>query len=215
MSRLLNAYLNLLQRFTLPVQMATAGTTCAAGDLLHQAAFEGKGLREIEWYKTRRMMVYGAFVFTPVANRWHALLAKVEFANKYKTLATRSILDMALLAPFACTMFYTYQGTMEGRPFRTPAPSYPGEEVPQGIYERLEERLWGVVQKNWMVFGPTGVFAFLYAPYYARPPIFNVVALGWNCFLASGQARGALPRVAEGKEISDRSAAVVAAEVME
>ncbi|GAA5855682.1 hypothetical protein JCM8547_001643 [Rhodosporidiobolus lusitaniae] len=210
---LFRLYLRLLQRYTLPVQMATAATTSASGDLLYQTAFEKKGLSEIEWYKTKRLAFYGAVIWAPISNRWHATLAKIELSSKLKTTLARTAIDLSLFSPFATCLFYFSQGTMEGRPFRTPVPTPKIPEPPQGIRERLEERLWPTVQKQWIVFGPTGAFSFLFIPVYGRPPFMNLISLGWNCFLASAQARGGIPPPGH-QPITGRDLKMVAGEAM-
>lgn len=62
----------------------------------------------------------------------------------------RTAIDLSFFSPFATCLFYTSQGAFEGRPLRTPAVP----NAPQGIYERLEERLLPTVQKQWAVWGP-------------------------------------------------------------
>ena len=96
---------------------------------------------------------------------------------------------------------------MEARPFRTPAIP----DAPQGIYERLEERLWPTVQKQWAVFAPANLINLSVVPLYARPPFMNVISIGWNTFLASAQSRGGLTP----EEALSRDILIAAAEVME
>jgi protein Mpv17 len=57
---------------------------------------------------------------------------------------------MAFFAPLATTLFYLCQGTMESRPWRT-------DTEMQGIQERIGERLWPTVWKQWAVFAPAQV----------------------------------------------------------
>ncbi|BGP39105.1 hypothetical protein JCM10449v2_003043 [Rhodotorula kratochvilovae] len=210
MAFVFRGYLRLLQRYTLPTQMATAATTSTVGDLLYQTAFEGKTLSQIEWYKTRRMCLYGGLIWAPISNRWHMVLSKINLKSKVQTVLARTVTDLAFFSPFATCLFYTSQGAFEGRPFRTPA----GADAPQGIYERLEERLWPTVQKQYAVWGPANLINLSVIPVYARPPFFNLVAIGWNTFLAAGAARGGIPP--PGTTISrDMQISIAAAETME
>ncbi|BGP15236.1 hypothetical protein JCM10213v2_003196 [Rhodosporidiobolus nylandii] len=197
--------------------MATAGFTSSVGDLLYQMGFQGRSFGEVEWYKTQRLAFYGSCIWAPISNRWHSVLARITFESKIKTVLARTATDLAVFSPFATCLFYSAQGAMEGRPFRTPAPAVDGAEPPQGIYERLEERLWPTVQKQYALFGPANLINLSLIPLYARPPFMNFVSIGWNCFLAGAAQRGGIPppgyKVPE--RISDRAVDVDAVAAME
>ncbi|GAA5994123.1 Mpv17/PMP22 family protein [Rhodotorula paludigena] len=211
MSFIFRGYLRLLQRYTLPTQMATAASTSALGDVLYQGWFEGKSLNQFEWYKTQRMAIYGSMVWAPLSNRWHAVLNKINLGSKVKTVVARTVTDLALFSPFATCLFYTCQGLFEGRAF---LPGSTDVDAPQCTFERLEERLWPTVQKQWALWGPANIINMSIVPVYARPPFSNFVAIGWNCFLAAGAARGGIPPA--GHTISrEVEIAVAAAEAME
>ncbi|GAA5869835.1 hypothetical protein JCM3774_000509 [Rhodotorula dairenensis] len=207
MAFIFRGYVRLLQRWTLPTQMVTASICAGTGDLIHQLGFEDKRLDEVEWYKTRRLMAYGGLVFAPCSNTWHRVLNRINLRSKVTTVLARTATDLTFFSPFATCLFYSAQGTMEARPFRTPAIP----DAPQGIYERLEERLWPTVQKQWAVFGPANLINLSVVPLYARPPFMNVVSIGWNTFLASAQSRGGLTP----DETLAQDILIAAAEVME
>ena len=78
-------YLWLLQRYTLPTQMATGGFTSGLGDVIYQQGFERRGWSQHEWFRTRRLMGWGGLCFAPVANRWHWLLSKIQVRGKWKS----------------------------------------------------------------------------------------------------------------------------------
>ncbi|GAA5869907.1 hypothetical protein JCM1840_007667 [Sporobolomyces johnsonii] len=210
MAFLFHGYVSLLQRYTLPTQMATGGVTSGLGDLIYQKGLEDKRWSEVEWYKTRRLIVYGSCCFAPIANRWHFLLNKIQVGGKWSTIAARTATDLSIFSPFATCLFYLCQGTFESRPWRT----LPSAPETQGIAERLQERLWPTVQKQWAVFGPAQLVNLTVMPVYARPPLMNVVSIGWSAFLASAQSRGGIPPP-ELLLKNGPPAIVVAAEVME
>ncbi|TNY22097.1 hypothetical protein DMC30DRAFT_445592 [Rhodotorula diobovata] len=210
MSFLFKSYLRLLQRYTLPTQMATSAATASVGDLLYQTQFEDKSLRDVEWYKTQRMCLYGGLIWAPISNRWHTLvLNQINLRGRVKTVLARTVTDLALFSPFATCLFYLSQGAFERRPFRTPSAA---PDAPQGIYERLGERLWPTVQKQWAVWGPVNLVNLSVIPVYGRPPFSNLIAVGWNCFLAAGAARGGIP---PGGLTIDMQEKLAAAEAME
>ncbi|GAA5924385.1 hypothetical protein JCM1841_001685 [Sporobolomyces salmonicolor] len=210
MAFLFHGYVSLLQRYTLPTQMATGGVTSGIGDLIYQKGLEDKRWSEVEWYKTRRLVFYGSCCFAPIANRWHFLLNKIQVGGKWSTIAARTATDLSIFSPFATCLFYLCQGTFESRPWRT----HPSAPETQGIFERLQERLWPTVQKQWAVFGPAQLVNLTVMPVYARPPLMNVVSIGWSAFLASAQSRGGIPPP-ELLLKNGPPAIVVAAEVME
>ncbi|POY74108.1 hypothetical protein BMF94_2920 [Rhodotorula taiwanensis] len=211
MAFLFHGYVRLLQRWTLPTQMATASLCAATGDLIHQMGLESKRLDQVEWYRTRRLAMYGGLVFAPLSNTWHRVLNRINLRTRMSTVLARTATDLTVFSPTATCLFYAYQGAWEQRPLHTP--SNAGPDAPQGIYERLEERLWPTVQKQWAVFGPANLVNLSVVPLYARPPFMNVISIGWNTFLASAQSRGGLsPDEALSR---DMQLAITAAEVME
>lgn len=82
MSAIFRAYVKMLQRYTLPTQMATGGVISVAGSAIAQHGIEGRSLHEHEWFRTRRLAVYGGIIFAPCANRWHALLNMIQLRTK-------------------------------------------------------------------------------------------------------------------------------------
>lgn len=148
---------------------------------------------------------------SPGEEKCPSISARVRGADsspsRNAAVLARTATDLTFFSPFATCLFYAAQGTMEARPFRTPAIP----DAPQGIYERLEERLWPTVQKQWAVFGPANLINLSVVPLYARPPFMNVISIGWNTFLASAQSRGSLTP----DEALSRDILIAAAEVME
>ena len=81
---------------------------------------------------------------------------------------------MMIFSPFATCYFYLCGGLFEGRPWSvSPHQQSLGE---QGIKERIEERLWGTVKLQWVVFGPSAIFMHAFVPVYARPPFMNAIS---------------------------------------
>lgn len=72
---------------------------------------------------------------------------------------------------------------MERRPWQT-------SPTQQGVRDRIAERLWPTVQKQWAVFGPAQLINLTLMPLYARPPFMNFISIFWSAYLASAQARG-------------------------
>ncbi|GAA5855686.1 hypothetical protein JCM8547_001644 [Rhodosporidiobolus lusitaniae] len=226
MAFIFKGYIRLLQRYTLPTQMATAATTSGAGDLLYQTYFERKSFNEVEWYKTQRLAFYGAFCWAPLSNRWHTVLARINLNGKIKTTLARTATDLAIFSPFATCLFYSVQGAFEGRSIYTPAPTLENPKPQEGVYNRLEERLWPIVQKQWLVFGPANMINLSVVPQIFRPPFMNVFSLGWNCFLAASNAQNSLPAPAPAsapahhtlqspQKITDRDLTLAAVEAMD
>ncbi|KAL8290155.1 hypothetical protein RQP46_003094 [Phenoliferia psychrophenolica] len=185
MASLWRGYISLLQRYTLPTQMATGGVTSGLGDVIYQQGIEKRGWQNHEMYRTRRLIMYGSCCFAPVANRWHAVLNKIQVGGWKTTAAARILTDGVFFAPFATCFFYACQGLMEGRPLYSTAET-------QGIKDRLGERLWGTVWKQWAFFGPAQIVNMTMIPVYARPPFLNMFAIGWSTFLASANKAGGL-----------------------
>lgn len=82
MAAVFHAYIRLLQRYTLPVQMATGAATGTLGDLIAQQAVERKG-RAHDFDRTKRLALYSSCIFAPVANRWHWVLNRIHVGGKF------------------------------------------------------------------------------------------------------------------------------------
>lgn len=128
--------------------------------------------------------------------------ADLSLSLRRTAVTARVVTDAVFFSPFATCLFYASQGTMEGRPWNS-TPQM------QGIQERLSDRLWPTVLKQWALFGPANFISLSILPVYARPPFLNIFALAWQTYLAKAQNVGAiLPGETE-------SVAVMAVEVME
>ncbi|GAA6012083.1 hypothetical protein JCM10207_005122 [Rhodosporidiobolus poonsookiae] len=223
MAFLFRGYIRLLQRYTLPTQIATASVASASGDLIYQKGFEGKSWAQVEWWKTRRLVIYGGLIHAPISNRWHWVLNKINFERKIKTVLARTATDLTFFSPFSTCLFYTTQGYFEDRPLLpspapspSPSPSSPLAPAKLSTYERLEDRLWPTVQKQWALFGPANLVNLSVVPVYARPPFMNVVSIAWNTFLASSAASShAAASAPAGAAITERDIAVDAVQAMD
>lgn len=83
MAFLFHGYVKLLQKHTLVTQMVTGGCCSALGDGIYQQGIEKRGLEGHEFFRTRRLMIWGALVFAPCANRWHFFLNSVHVGGKW------------------------------------------------------------------------------------------------------------------------------------
>lgn len=90
---------------------------------------------------------------------------------------------------------------MEGRPWRSTV-------AIEGTKERLSERLWPTVVKQWMLFGPANLISMSVLPVYARPPFLNCFALAWQTYLCRASSLGAI-------KPQEDSVTLVAVEAME
>lgn len=90
MAFLFNGYVRLLRTHTLATQMVTGGCCSATGDIIYQQGFEKRGLARHEWFRTRRLIVWGAIVFAPCAFTWHSMLNKVNIGGKWTSKSKKS-----------------------------------------------------------------------------------------------------------------------------
>ncbi|KAI5474735.1 protein of integral membrane protein, Mpv17/PMP22 family [Pseudohyphozyma bogoriensis] len=210
MAFIFRGYIRLLQKYTLPTQMATGGCTSALGDIIYQQGVEKKGWENHEWTPTMRLAFYGGCCFAPFNNRCHWIMNRIKLPSKVKTLASRVSLDALVFAPMSTCLFYTCQGAMEQRPFMANVGDV------QCVKERLSERIWPTLWKQWMVFLPAQMINLTLIPIYARPPFMNCFAIAWNVFLASAQAKGQMP-ITQGDKAEDRGrdSATIAVEIMQ
>jgi len=171
MAFVFQAYMHQLRVNTLRTQMLTSAVVMGLGNVITQQGVNKRGWDKHDWKATARFSAYGCFCFTPVANRWHYLMNRLKYDSLIRTTITRLAIDMTLFAPFATTWFFLWMGVLEGRSF-------------SDIRARLSQNFSKILTRQWMVFGPVQAINMTLVPVYARPPVMNLVGLGWSTYLS-------------------------------
>ncbi|EJT97029.1 hypothetical protein DACRYDRAFT_85461 [Dacryopinax primogenitus] len=209
MASIFRAYMHQLRVHTLRTQMLTSAVVMGLGNIITQQGVSKRGWDKHDWKATTRFAAYGCFIFTPVANRWHYLVNRIQFSSVIGTTLTRLVIDMSLFAPFATTWFFLWMGLLEGRPL--------GE-----IRQRWETNFTRILTRQWMVFGPAQAVNMTVVPVYARPPVMNMVGLGWSTYLSlisaeleRESARGEIPETLKIQKLEKIEVDRISAAVME
>ncbi|KAI0698639.1 hypothetical protein C8Q76DRAFT_756953 [Earliella scabrosa] len=183
MSRLLHAFNTSLIRRPLLTQCATSFVLFGTGDVLAQQAFEKKGANH-DFMRTARLSFYGGAMFGPLLTKWLQLLNRLQFSSPTKAVAYKVYLDQFVFTPGVIAFFFGSLTLLEGKSV--------GDAK-----ERIQEAYVPTLIRNWGVFIPTQIFNFAVVPQHLRFVTVSVVALFWNAYLSSVNARKQLEIAAE------------------
>ncbi|KZT55724.1 hypothetical protein CALCODRAFT_436791 [Calocera cornea HHB12733] len=164
MAFVFHAYMNQLRVNTLRTQMLTSAVVMGLGNIITQQGITQRGWDKHDWKATARFSTYGCFFFTPLANRWHYLVNRIQSESALRTTLTRLVVDMGTFAPFATSWFFLWMGVLEGRSLAE-------------IRQRWEANFQRILVRQWMVFGPAQAINIAFVPVYARPPFLNMIGL--------------------------------------
>ncbi|KAF2401923.1 hypothetical protein EJ06DRAFT_491768 [Trichodelitschia bisporula] len=166
MAGLFRWYTTSLQRRPLVTQMTTTAVLFGTGDILAQRVF-APSPQGHDISRTARMATYGGLIFGPAATAWYKFLARMPVSGA-TGLAARIGADQLLFTPVNLCAFLSFMAATEGASPR----------------KRLAEAFWPAYKGNLMVWPAVQAVNFTYVPLAHRVLVVNVVALGWNSYLA-------------------------------
>ncbi|BGP07854.1 Protein required for ethanol metabolism [Rhodotorula toruloides] len=177
MANLLWAYNSALMRRPYATGMASAAFLFGAGDVLAQQGIEKRGA-DHDYMRTLRLAGYGGLIFAPLITRVYGGIERIRFQSKVATTVARVGVDQFVLTPCVLTLFFTCQSLLEGKGFSE-------------ARNRIENKWWPTIQKNWGTWIPVQLINFSVVPLHLRLLVVNVVSLFWNAYLSYANAQGA------------------------
>ncbi|RCK67766.1 Protein SYM1 [Candida viswanathii] len=186
MKNLFTAYNSLLKRHPLVTNCITTGVLMGSGDILAQSLFPTPTPtpttpQELGLGRTLRAVIFGSCVFGPVGHKWyHFLGTSIHWPftsssrNKLKTTLLRVLIDQTIFVPFLCyPLYYSSMTVLEGK-----------RPIWGNMKRKFEEKWWGTVRTNWMVWPVVQFVNFHVLPAHLRLLLINFVSVGWNTFLS-------------------------------
>lgn len=169
-NKMWHAYTRILNLHPVRTMAATTGTLMGAGDLLAQTAVEGRSMKQLDPGRTARFFGYGLIIAGPALRGWYLLLEKSVKASTFAPVK-KMLLDQAFMAPAFLTTFITVMSKLKGHSWTT-------------VKENMSHDFLPVLLNSYKVWPAVQLFNFYLVPLQHRVLVVNVVALGWNTYLA-------------------------------
>lgn len=180
MSSFFARYNNLLATRPLLTNVITTGFLFGAGDVLAQtvelrntkAADTEDAL--FDYPRLRRAVIFGAFIFAPIGDRWYRVLNSVLVSlSKVINTAARVSMDQLGFAPFiGIPLYFSAMTAMEG-----------GDNIQEKVQQKLKANWWNTLTANWTVWPAVQTVNFAFVPVQLRLLVVNTISIAWNCYL--------------------------------
>ncbi|XP_060553542.1 protein Mpv17-like isoform X2 [Ruditapes philippinarum] len=167
---LLKAYQHALKVHPIRTAAISAGTLLSAGDVLAQLVVEKRPLEMYNVKRTIRFAIFGTFFGGPMFSVWYSTLARKLGHTKYAALKMVAC-DQLLFAPPFIAYFLIVMELMKG-------------EGLQDIKLKLQDDYGDVMKTNYKIWPAVQAMNFTFVPVHYRVVTVNVVAVGWNTYLA-------------------------------
>eukprot|EP00118_Oscarella_pearsei_P002297 m.10130 g.10130 ORF g.10130 m.10130 type:complete len:180 (+) comp21951_c0_seq1:92-631(+) len=164
-------YLSCLHARPLLTQAATSGFLFFAGDVLSQQAIERRGVKRHDLFRTGVMTSTGFCIAGPVLRLWYLQLEKLVPGKGLKIALKKMALDQILFAPVFLGGFFTTVDVLERKSI-------------EHIKNHLKKEYLNALITNYMLWPAVQMITFNVLPLQHRVGFVQLVALGWNTYLA-------------------------------
>jgi len=161
----------MLNRHPWKTQMIQTGALMAAGDVIAELAIERKSIEELELLRVGRFACIGTFIMGPALRTWFTFLDKLVGNKGWSAPLKKVALDQGLYAPFIIGVFMLSNGALQGMS-RVEIEAHFALKYLDCL--RTGYKLWPFVQ----------IVNFYLVPVQYRILLVQIIALGWNTFLA-------------------------------
>ncbi|XP_052763090.1 protein Mpv17-like isoform X2 [Mya arenaria] len=168
--RLWRAYQTALHVHPVKTAAFSAGTLISLGDVLAQFVVEKRDLASYDKKRTLRFAIFGTFFGGPVFSLWYTRLATSFGHTKYASLKMVAC-DQLLFAPPFLAYFLTVMELLKG------------DRLPE-IKAKLQDDYPDIIKTNYKIWPAVQALNFTFVPVTYRVLVVNLVAVGWNTYLA-------------------------------
>ncbi|XP_065843859.1 protein Mpv17-like [Oscarella lobularis] len=166
------SYLRCLNARPLLTQAATSGFLFFAGDVIAQQAIDRRGVKRHDFYRTGVMTFTGLCIAGPVLRFWYLSLERLVPGKGSFTVVLKKIaLDQLLFAPVFLAGFFTTIDLLERKGL-------------EEIKKHLKAEYRNALITNYMLWPAVQIITFNFMPLKHRVGFVQLVALGWNTYLA-------------------------------
>ncbi|XP_014279597.1 protein Mpv17 [Halyomorpha halys] len=167
--RISGMYRTLIKAHPYKAQAVQTGLLLGLGDVISQALIEPKDAPH-DYSRTLRFVVIGTAI-GPTIQKWYAVLDKVVGKkHNFRTLVKKITLDQLGMAPLMLGAFLTTITLMEGGGY-------------QDIHKRIKDDYFDILINNYKLWPAVQLITFS-LPCHYRVLFVQIVALGWNTYLA-------------------------------
>ncbi|KAL3891676.1 hypothetical protein ACJMK2_003928 [Sinanodonta woodiana] len=171
--RVWRAYLGVLQKYPLRTMACTTGTLMCAGDFIAQVAIEKRGFYRLQKYEVKRslrFLGYGLILAGPIFGVWYAYLDKTFRVSKFGNWKM-VFFDQCVFTPIYLLYFFTVMGALKGDSWAQ-------------IKVKIQKDYFDVLLTCYKIWPLAQACNFTFVPVQHRVLVTNVVAVGWNTYLA-------------------------------
>ncbi|SCW02565.1 LAFE_0F09252g1_1 [Lachancea fermentati] len=182
MSSFLKFYTQSLKKYPKTTNAVMTGSLFGIGDAVAQIWFpNSKKDTKYDVARTVRAVTYGSLIFSFIGDKWFKTLnGKVKFKgrpnNHWSNLILRVGTDQLFFAPSVIPFYFGTITLMEGKSL-------------EDAKVKIQQNWWNILLTNWAVWPLFQVFNFSIVPVQHRLLAVNFVAIFWNTFLSSRNAK--------------------------
>lgn len=163
-------YNTLLEKYPLPVKMATSTVIAVLGDGACQVFIEGSGISGYSFERAVQIGAMGCILIGPVLHLWYGFLWRLLPRNDALTIVKRLVVDQLLFAPVAVASSLSFLAAAQGQ----------ASDIPR----RLHEQVPGAVLNNWKLWPAAQAINFSLVPVPHQVLFANAVSVFWNGYLS-------------------------------
>ena len=185
-------YNGLLEKYPLPVKMATSTVIAMLGDGACQIFIEGSGLAGYSFERAVQIGAMGFILLGPVLHYWYGFLGRIFPRNDVLTIVKRLAVDQLLFAPVAVASSLSFLAAAQGQ----------ASDIPR----RLHEQVPGAVLNNWKLWPAAQALNFALVPIPHQVLFANGVSVFWNGYLSWSANQEKLAQEAAGAQAAAQAA---------
>ncbi|XP_052763091.1 protein Mpv17-like isoform X3 [Mya arenaria] len=168
--RLWRAYQTALHVHPVKTAAFSAGALMGLGDAIAQLVLEDRPVSMYDVKRSARFFFFGTVLAGPVFSLWYTRLATSFGHTKYASLKMVAC-DQLLFAPPFLAYFLTVMELLKG------------DRLPE-IKAKLQDDYPDIIKTNYKIWPAVQALNFTFVPVTYRVLVVNLVAVGWNTYLA-------------------------------
>ncbi|XP_029966115.1 mitochondrial inner membrane protein Mpv17 [Salarias fasciatus] len=170
MAGLWRSYQLLMKKRPWTVQIGTAGSLMAVGDVISQQLIERRGLANHDGRRTARMASIGCCFVGPVVGSWYRVLDKLVSGGTKSSAMKKMLLDQLCFAPCFLASFLCISSALNGL------------TVEENL-SKLKRDYTDALISNYYLWPPVQMANFYLVPLQHRLAVVQLVAVVWNSYL--------------------------------
>ncbi|XP_076001883.1 mpv17-like protein isoform X1 [Genypterus blacodes] len=168
----MSSFLRYVRRYPWVTNITMFGCLYSGGDVVYQLL---SGKDEIDWTHTRNVAIIAFGFHGNVSFFWNRFLERTFPGRAAGMVMRKLLMDQAIVAPVATSVFYTGLSVLEGQ---------------EDIMEAWRNKFLNTYKTGLMFWPFVQIFNFTLMPVYLRTPVSGACAFVWGIFLCFSQQKG-------------------------